>query len=226
MISHKTAWIAASLLAALVCGGPILANPSGPAGPAPGEADRLFARMLERSRQVRDFRARFNQRLFSRGLAVPAEESGEVLYLRPGKMRWDYEEPEKKLALSDGKNGWLYLPEENRAIRMDLTASVGVGPLADLLAGNEQALPAFRASRLPDDPGLVGLRLVPLVPREEFDAIELRADATSLRLKQIDVVDPGGNRMTFRFSEMTENTGLPESLFAFAPPPGTRIEEP
>src|SRR5215813_4753369 len=32
-----------------------------------------------------------------------AVESGTVYFSRPGRMRWDYESPEKKLFLSDGK---------------------------------------------------------------------------------------------------------------------------
>lgn len=47
-------------------------------------------------------------------------ESG-VLYLRkPGKMRWDYQQPSKKVFLSDGKDVYFYTPAANRMERSKL----------------------------------------------------------------------------------------------------------
>ena len=37
-------------------------------------------------------------------------ESGTLLLRKPGKMRWDYDQPKGKLFVSDGKYLWLYTP--------------------------------------------------------------------------------------------------------------------
>ena len=34
---------------------------------------------------------------------------------KPGRMRWDYEKPEKKLMVSDGSTLWVYEPEDEQA---------------------------------------------------------------------------------------------------------------
>ena len=34
---------------------------------------------------------------------------------KPGKMRWDYTSPEKKLFVSDGQTMFLYFPDDNRS---------------------------------------------------------------------------------------------------------------
>src|SRR5271154_4442313 len=40
-------------------------------------------------------------------------ESGTVYFKRPGRMRWEYESPEKKLFLADGKTVWFYVPYDH-----------------------------------------------------------------------------------------------------------------
>jgi chaperone LolA len=50
-------------------------------------------------------------------------ESGTVYFSRPGRMRWDYESPEKKLFIVDGKNVWFYIPDDHTASRTTLKNS-------------------------------------------------------------------------------------------------------
>src|ERR1700689_2644802 len=50
-------------------------------------------------------------------------ESGTAYFSRPGRMRWDYESPEKKLFLVDGKNVWFYIPADHTASRAKLSES-------------------------------------------------------------------------------------------------------
>ena len=61
-------------------------------------------------------------------------ENGTLVLRKPGKMRWDYEQPKGKLFISDGKFLWLYTPDENRAEKMKLKESDDMrAPLAFLL---------------------------------------------------------------------------------------------
>src|ERR1700691_5734488 len=50
-------------------------------------------------------------------------ESGTVYFSRPGRMRWDYESPEKKLFLVAGKLVWLYVPADRTATRAPIKES-------------------------------------------------------------------------------------------------------
>jgi outer membrane lipoprotein carrier protein len=200
---------------------------TGEAASKGGEAARdLFRRLLRHNEGLRDFRARFRQSLISRGLDPLPPETGSVLYRRPFKMRWEYEQPERKIAVSDGQTGWLYLPDEKRVLRVDLQKTVGEGPLPALLSGAEEALRQFSVELLPARQGSVGLLLVPVVLREDFSSVELLARAGSLEITEVQVVDPGGNRMVYQFSDMETNLGLPEKLFEFVPPEGVEVSTP
>ena len=61
-------------------------------------------------------------------------ENGTLVLRKPGRMRWDYEQPKGKLVISDGKFLWIYTPDENRAEKMKLKESDDMRvPLAFLL---------------------------------------------------------------------------------------------
>src|SRR6266487_3801588 len=42
--------------------------------------------------------------------------SGKVVFVKPGKMRWDYDSPKGKVMVSDGSKVVLYDPEDQQAI--------------------------------------------------------------------------------------------------------------
>jgi len=70
---------------------------------------------------VKTIRADFTQTYVSGGRT--RVESGVVYFARGGLMRWDYERPQPKLFLSDGKTLMLYIPEEKQLTRSPLKAS-------------------------------------------------------------------------------------------------------
>src|SRR5271163_351997 len=44
-------------------------------------------------------------------------ESGTVYFSQPGRMRWEYESPEKKFFIVDGTNVWFYVPADRTVSR-------------------------------------------------------------------------------------------------------------
>ena len=85
----------------------------------PESAATVVARVQRYYDATRDLHARFDQQLASVSRA-PSKASGEVWLKKPGKMRWDYAKPEKKLMVSDGTTLWVYVPEDEQAYRQDL----------------------------------------------------------------------------------------------------------
>lgn len=65
----------------------------------------------------------------------PTQTESGVLYLKkPGHMRWEYTSPAGKIFLADGKNTYLYTPDDGRAEKAPLKASDDDrAPLAFLL---------------------------------------------------------------------------------------------
>ncbi len=59
--------------------------------------------------------ASFSETYHGGGLA--RSESGTMWLKKPGKMRWEYNTPVKKLFVTDGKTAWFYVPGERQARR-------------------------------------------------------------------------------------------------------------
>ena len=53
--------------------------------------------------------------------------SGEVTFKKPGRMRWDYEKPDKSSYITDGGVLWLYEPDDKQAFKQDLEGVAAAG---------------------------------------------------------------------------------------------------
>src|SRR6266513_4494168 len=83
----------------------------------PTEVKLLVQRMESRYRSARTLQATFLERYLENGRVVSVE-AGIAYFRRPGKMRWEYESPEKNLFLVDGKSAWFYVPADHTVTRV------------------------------------------------------------------------------------------------------------
>ena len=94
----------------------------------------LLIRFESTYRSSRTLQVLFLERYFENGALVRAE-SGTAYFRKPGKMRWEYEKPEKNLFLVDGKNAWFYTPVDHTATRIPARQSDDRRTPLALLAG-------------------------------------------------------------------------------------------
>src|SRR5882724_10747790 len=81
------------------------------------QVNQAFSALETRYRRATALEANFLERYRENGKEVRVE-AGKAYFLRPGKMRWEYEKPEKNLFLVDGKYVWFYAPDDRTATRM------------------------------------------------------------------------------------------------------------
>src|ERR1700688_357879 len=88
----------------------------------PAQADitpraAAVARALEgRYHEAKTLQAIFLERYSDSRQGLQAE-SGKVYFSRPGRMRWEYESPEQKLFIADGKTVWFFVPSDHTVTR-------------------------------------------------------------------------------------------------------------
>ena len=80
--------------------------------------------------QVRDFTAGFEQAYVGGALKRRTVERGTVAIRKPGRMRWDYEAPEKKLFIADGTRMYFYVPADKQ-VRVSAMPESGRVPTPD-----------------------------------------------------------------------------------------------
>ena len=169
----------------------------------------------------------FSQELVSGALGGGLEERGRFWIERPGRMRWDYLEPEKKVAIVVDDETTLYLEEEAQLFlgRLDNDGKL----LPALLAGERSLVELFEPSLMEPDgavePGRRRLRLVALGGSEAFEQLVITAAGPEHAIEAAEVLDAAGNRVFYRFSGLKRNSALPDGLFRLDPPPGTDIVE-
>src|SRR5579862_2473290 len=95
----------------------------------------VVARALEgRYHEAKTLQAIFLER-YSDSRQGLQTESGKVYFSRPGRMRWEYEAPEQKLFVSDGKTVWFYVPSDHTVTRASIKQSTDWRTPLALLTG-------------------------------------------------------------------------------------------
>jgi len=204
---------------------------------APGAS--AIRRALEaRYQHARTLKAAFFER-YSDGNGGVQAESGTVYFSRPGRMRWEYESPEQKLFVVDGKNVWFYVPADHTASHAKLKESSDWRTPIALLVGKADLSQLCRkievVDRLADSgakageespvPGDTVLRCAPRDENAEAaskEPIFLEVDAQSYLVRVV-IHEPGNVTTEFRFGNWEENILVAEAQFHFQPPPGVSI---
>jgi outer membrane lipoprotein carrier protein len=101
---------------------------------AGADVQAVVQRLEARYRPARTLQATFLQRYTENGHLIRVE-SGTVYFRRPGKMRWEYESPEKNLFLVDGKTAWFYVQADRTVTRVPAKESTDWRTPLALLAG-------------------------------------------------------------------------------------------
>jgi outer membrane lipoprotein carrier protein len=200
-----------------------------PSAPPPVDAQVVLDGVQRWLDGTQDLRGRFVQSLVSGAFGAGVEESGLLQVRRPGRMRWDYQKPETKVALIDGRRTRLYLARDRQLWEGTLDEAGSLLPA--LLAQDTRLAELFRASlaapQESDGPGAVRLRLVPRAAQNAFREVTLTLDRT-FAIHAAEVQDGTGNHIVYRFQGLARNQGIPDSAFHFEPPPGTErvVREP
>lgn len=189
-------------------------------------ANEIARHVQQRYEKVRDLSAHFEQTTRRVALGDGGGDAlvarGDVVFAKPGKMRWAYESPEPSLVVSDGATLWIYDPKAREVQKL----SLGEGHLSaagvQFLLGEGKLLDEFRVTASGCGDATVTLGLTP--KREaQYERLEMRVDRVSFAVRETSVVDLFGNRTTIAFDELRENTKPAADLFAFTPPEGVRV---
>src|SRR2546429_4388549 len=200
-------------------------------------------RLETKYRSARTLKATFLERYTENGRVVRVE-AGIAYFRRPGKMRWEYEAPEKNLFLVDGKTAWFYVPADHTATRVPAKMSTDWRTPLALLAGEMKvsrvcARVQVATSEKLESPVNVMLRCKlrgsgaqsqnPSASEsgkpgeEDSEAVFFEIVKNTGELVSVAVRDPGRVRIEFHFTNCQADPPVDDSLFHFHAPPGVAI---
>lgn len=167
-------------------------------------------------RAMKSFQGRFQQ-VDQNSDGQPVKATGEIYYLKPGKMRWVYAPPNDQVLVTDGKTVWLHDPILDNVTVQSLGKLTRGTPLAFLLGAgnlNTDFICRPQTKKPPQD----GLEYVELVPRKAIPTlkfIQLGTKPGSARIAALRMIDSQGNVRSIRFTGLRVNITLNASLFSF-----------
>jgi len=200
----------------------------------------LVARLEARYRSAGTLQATFLERYTENGRVVRVE-AGIAYFRRPGKMRWEYESPEKNLFLVDGKSAWFYVPADHTVTRVPAKQSTDWRTPLALLAGEvklsricERVDLAIAEKPEKDGDVVLSCPLKGSTTRAGQtpgnDAVDSNRDTLLLEVAQDTselvravVRGSGGVVIEFKFKDWQFDPPLPDSFFRFELPRGVAI---
>lgn len=207
-----------------------LALPLGPhvqARPADQSPADLAQALQRRYDRIKDFSTDFVHAYRGGVLNKKLTERGRLLVKKPGKMRWEYTAPERKLFVSDGVKFYSYLPDDKQVIVSAVPADDNASTPALFLTGKgnltRDFVPSFADMPADLPAGARGLKLVPKTPQPDYDWLILAVDPSTLALKGLVTVDAQGGISGFSFVNLKENVGLADKEFDFKVPRGVDL---
>jgi outer membrane lipoprotein carrier protein len=208
-----------ALLAAGLAAVPALAAP--PAGPA-AAAHALARKVQGHYARTQDLECRFVQTYTYAGLGRTQVSRGRLRVKKPGRMRWDYEEPARKTIAVVGSRLVQYEPEVSQAYVDDRFDATAMSAAVTFLLGKGDLEKEFEISQ--GDGG--ALVLVPRKPDPRVESVTLtvgpEGEVTATR-----IVDGSGNANEIAYSDLKRNAGLADADFEVKLPKDVhRVEAP
>ena len=222
------------------------AAPQSPPSPAADSAKSIAKLLDNRYHSVPSLRAVFLER-YSEGAHESRVESGTVYFRRPGRMRWDYDSPEKKLFIADGKTVWFYVPADRTVTKAPVKESSDWRTPLSLLTGKADLSRLCSRIDLLNQKGTpsghVVLRCLPRGEKEQkavpgtdskadgtelpgagdFVDVLLEVDSSNGDLASVRIRQAGGIELEYRFGDWQRGLPLADDMFQFHPPPGVAI---
>jgi outer membrane lipoprotein carrier protein len=171
-----------------------------------------FAQFLATAQAAR---AGFEQRIVDRNGKQVQESRGTFAFQRPGRFRWTYVKPYAQLIVGDGSRVWIYDEDLKQVTVRKMDKALGATPAA-LLAGNNEAVKAFKLNDRGSRDGLEWLDAVPRDSDANFEKISLGFGFSGLEV--LELHDTFGQKTVVKFTSFEMNPKVDAGTFRFTPP--------
>jgi outer membrane lipoprotein carrier protein len=180
---------------------------------------------VEKRYNVSSFSATFYQSSTLKMMEITDTGNGRITVKRPWKMKWEYETPEKQIYVTDGKDMWIYRPDDNQ-VQKGKAKSFFTGVVrAVFLLDMEQIKKYFDISLIIKKGS--NFHTLKLLPKERIaDVSEMYL---SISKKSFDVVkivkyNASGDELTYKLSNFRFNKSYPDSMFRLKIPEGADVQ--
>ena len=186
----------------------------------PSTAKDLASRVDRHYNQLRSLKAGFAETY--EGMGVKRTESGTLLLLKPGRMKWDYSSPAGKLFLLDGKFAWFYTRGDRQVQRIPAKELDDLRSPLRFLLGHTQLGKEMNSLTLALAGNGYTLTGQPKGQEQRIKRLTLTVTAEGT-ITGIEIEETDGALTHFTFTGEQPNVAVPADTFHFTPPPGVPV---
>lgn len=160
--------------------------------------------------------------------------TGKMIFLKPGRMRWDYITPDYQVLISDGETISMYFEKSNQMmisnakeyLQSDVTYSFFAGT-GDILKDFDIVAPDFENDQL----NTYLIKLIPKATHPQVSFMHAWVTEGTFLIEHLRIVDHFDTVTELYFTDITidadyyGNRKIKEDLFYFTPPANTEIIE-
>ncbi len=191
------------------------------------ESDLTLEQILDRIEKHytgKSFQAEFIQESTIKAMDITDFASGKIFVRYPGMMRWEYENPEKQVIITDGQKLWIYKPADNQVMTGSAPAFFSDGKGASFLSDIKLIRQKFKIIRENSkDDFFYELKLQPLEKTLDVTDIRLSVTKNTFTVIRIITYNSYGDENRIEFTNHQFDVKLDESLFSFEIPPGADV---
>jgi outer membrane lipoprotein carrier protein len=178
---------------------------------------------------TKDFKAEFIQESIIKSIDKTEVSKGKIYFKNPGKLRWDYDVPDRQEIVTDGKTLWMYVPQDRQVM---------INKLSDVYQSNTSTFFLFGMGDLkrdfyihlvkPDSNDVEKGYILKLTPKESQPNISelfLLIDKATFQVIETYFYDFYENFIRIKFKNAVINRGLSDSLFVFTIPKCVEVLE-
>jgi outer membrane lipoprotein carrier protein len=177
-----------------------------------------------RYNSIHTWTADFEQ-TFTAGLTSQTQ-SGRLYLAKPGRMRWEYAQPERKTFLVAGNRVWQYAAGARQATVTALPSSHDLRTPLRFLLGHldlpKQVKGLSYSGLRPWQAGDAVIHGYPIDSAEGWREVFIEV-APGYEINRLLIVGLDGSQNDIRFSRIRVNTGLPANIFRLTLPKGVAV---
>jgi len=182
---------------------------------------KTINKLQKKYKNTNSFTSQFEQNFHPAMLNKTAHSSGQVLFKKPGQMRWNYKAPNKKAFIINNSSLIVYNAKDKSAYQNKCFKQNSLTSSLSFLWGMGDLNKKFDAKefngRFGDKTDL-HIRFKPKEKNSHFRKLILVLDPKSYQIKQSIIVDWQNNINQFIYSDFKTNPQLPKNIFNFKTP--------
>lgn len=181
---------------------------------------------LEKRYTGSQYSAEFLQESTIKTMEITDFAQGRLYVRHPGMMRWEYQKPERQVIVTDGRQLWIFRPQDNLVMTGSAPAFFRDGKGASFLSDIGLIRKKFQITIVrAEGEYLYELRLTPLEQTINISEVRLFVTPRSYNIVRIVTMSPYGDDTRIDIINPQFNVTLEPSLFSFDIPPGADVQK-